>query len=80
METNIEWYDAREVLPLENELVLISGVIAGPVTCITVSENSTWRRITKYLWIEQGLGACYPVSRYQLWCHWPTVNDEGCVG
>ena len=72
METSLEWYDAREVLPNKDDVVIVSGLPFRAFSC--------WDSKIGYVWLDEESAAWYPVLEFQLWCHWPTVNDEGCVG
>ena len=83
METNIEWYDAREVLPPENQMVIVEGLEGLGFVC-TEPFDEDLKKKSKFFWTsdsaDQPEYLWHPVTQYPPWRHWPTVNDEGCVG
>jgi len=80
METSIEWHDAREVLLLENEVVIVQGLEGACFVC-REPYFEHMKEQAKFFWVDEPTeDYWHPVTQFPFWCHWPTVNDEGCVG
>ena len=65
MESELDWYETAEFLPLGGELVIVLG-LEGLWEAIEVSEPSGWR----YVWWQEGRSES--TTTYDLWADVPT--------